>query len=161
MKWFSPSTVTNSTVLPKIFSALNSWMLSPIGTLHSPFRATKQGSIDAMALNSEPCLVNSSAGFSKDNCRQRCQDIWIPLNSPNSLSHCWCRHAKPRLRRCRFQLEVLSHESSVGCTQTAYFFIIDKWMFFAELLWAFRWYRRLCVYPMRWRGCRETLVRNR
>ena len=34
-------------------------------------------------------------------------------------------------------LQVLGHESSVGCNQTAYLFIIDKRKFFAELLGAF------------------------
>ena len=54
MKWFSPSTVTNSTVLPKIFSALNSWMLSPIGTLVSAVPCNNnKGVLILSALNSD------------------------------------------------------------------------------------------------------------
>lgn len=34
-KWFSPSTVMNSTGLPNIFNALYNWMLSPTGTFVS------------------------------------------------------------------------------------------------------------------------------
>lgn len=123
MKWFSPSTVTNSTVLPKIFSALNSWMLSPIGTLVSAVPCNNnKGVLILSALNSEPCLVNSS-GFSKDNCRQL---LLHYMNTPIAFSPIACHIADAGMRNRGCEdvglcLQVLGHESSVGCTQTAYF----------------------------------------
>lgn len=53
----------NSTGLPRIFRALKSWMLSPMGTLVStvPWRSSS-GVLILSALKSEPCLVKRS-GF--------------------------------------------------------------------------------------------------
>lgn len=91
----------NSTVLPNIFRALNSWMLSPIGTLVSTVPcSSKSGVLILSALKSEPCLVNSS-GLFQGNCLRR---LWHYNRIPNSLhpnnwSHCWYRHVKLRRRK--------------------------------------------------------------
>lgn len=135
MKWFSAFTVINSTVFPYIFSALKSWILSPIGTYVSTVPCSNSNgvliflNIEQGTLFGEQFRILPEIAVSSRN-----RVVWI---SPVTFFTITGYITDTRMRyggseNIVLSLQVLSHESTVRSTDTSNLFRIHKRVCFAE-----------------------------